>query len=147
MACVCASHCLHTHTLSLSPSLWAYLSLSLSLQLHTLLKDTLADPLPSDVTRKAPPAAPRTAYAPIFEIAQIACANAARRLPKDGNLGAFFKIMAELGVWANDLPGAARLMRDAIECFDAEKNLDVSGLNAQCRELVALIDSAISNSK
>jgi tetratricopeptide (TPR) repeat protein len=84
-------------------------------------------------------------YMRTFTIASDACNNVRKKLPKDGNMAAFFKFVAELAIYANQLAAAKCLLEEALPLFQEEKSMDCSGLASQCTEILALIDRRIAS--
>ena len=104
--------------------------------------DTISLPLPSDPTH-AKPVVDRSLYRPLVDVALLSCETTKRRLPHDGNLGAYFKITAELAIHANALSEARDLLTQAIPWFKSETTMDCSQLVAQCEQLVQLLGSMV----
>jgi tetratricopeptide (TPR) repeat protein len=79
----------------------------------------------------------------VLEAAIKACANVRAKLPQDGNTAAFYKFVAELAFYAQELAVARELLTEAIPLFATEKSMDCSGLVKQCEELINLINNRI----
>ena len=69
-----------------------------------------------------------------------ACDNIRRRMPQDGNAAVFYKLTAELAIWAEDLPCADRLLKEAVPLFLTERSMDCTGLADQCKQIISLIE-------
>ena len=102
--------------------------------IHTLTG--LVQKLPSPDERAA-------IFQRVVSIALTAANNVRSKFPLDGNVGAFLKCVAELGVYANELQMTRRLLKEAVPLFKAEKSMDCSGLVAQCESIITLIDRKI----
>ena len=85
------------------------------------------------------------AFKESFRIATRACESVRKKLNPDGNTAAFFKFVAELAIYANDLPAAKALLAEALPLFRAEKSMDCSGLVSQCSDIITLIDRKLGN--
>jgi len=110
------------------------------IELKNAIVDTYTKPRAGE---ERAPRFDRTEFRPILAIAIDACSNAKKRVAHDGNLGAVFKIMAELGIWAEDFDLAKSLLTDAKIFFETDSSIDCSALYDQCDELVKLIDARI----
>ena len=86
----------------------------------------------------------RHAYKPILDIAVTACDNIGlKRAPVgDANTGAFFKLMADIAIFAKDLPRAKEWLLIAVNMMENDKGIDCHELEAQCRQLIDLIDKS-----
>jgi hypothetical protein len=84
------------------------------------------------------------AFKSSFAAAEIACENIRKKLQPDGNVAAFLKFVAELGVYSNELKKAKQLLEEALPLFKNEKSIDCTGIIQQCEQIVALIDQKIA---
>ena len=85
----------------------------------------------------------RTQFRSIFGIAMRGCESVRSRLSPDGNMAAFLKFTAELGIYADELDSARSLIKEALPLFQAEKSVDCSGIVQQCEQLITLLDQRI----
>ena len=72
-------------------------------------------------------------------LALVACRRASEIVTPDANLGALFKIMAELAIRAEDFKAAEGLLDDAIRMFSTDTSPNCSILGSQCLELLRLL--------
>jgi tetratricopeptide (TPR) repeat protein len=114
------------------------------IELSQRLKDTVIAAMPSDPNAK--PVVVRNKFSPILSLALQSCEQARNKLPADGNLGAYFKIISELAIWANQLDIAESLLVEAVSLFQGEQSMDCSCLIQQCTEIIALLSTSKGHS-
>ena len=118
------------------------LSLVDLIQLNNAIIDTFTKPNPQDGC--SPGRIDRDAFKPLIKDALHACDSAKSKLPHDANLGAFFKIVAELAIWANDLRVAKSLLEDALPLLKCDGSSECLTLRNQSTELIKLIDRQLN---
>jgi hypothetical protein len=107
------------------------------IEINTAIVDTFIKPKVGENSR---PEIVRSQFRPVLEIALTASEHARRKCPRDGNLGALFKIFAELAIWAEEFHISKSLLEEANILFSEEKSLDCSHIIQKCNELMKLID-------
>jgi tetratricopeptide (TPR) repeat protein len=111
------------------------------IELINLIVDTIRNP-----TRKQHEGIEtldRTAFGPLLRVCLDACDTVRRRLPKNADMGAFLKIVAETAIWANELQIAKDLLGEAVPLFEAGDSQACAVLIAQSNQILGLIDSRI----
>lgn len=85
----------------------------------------------------------RVQFRSIFKTAMRGCESVREKLSHDGNVGAFLKFTAELGIYAEELNSARSLIQEALPLFQAEKSVDCTGIVEQCEQILSLLDQRI----
>jgi hypothetical protein len=85
----------------------------------------------------------RVQFRSIFKTAMRGCESVRTKLSPDGNVAAFLKFTAELGIYAEELISARSLIQEALPLFQAEKSVDCTGIVEQCEQILSLLDQRI----
>lgn len=79
----------------------------------------------------------RKAFRAYFQVVQAVAHRVRNEMVQDGNAGAYYKTAGELLVLGDDCQEGTKLLTEAVELIQKEKNVDVTGLLGQCKDLLS----------